>query len=140
MHNFEPYQEQHQEILALMTGLLERLHEPMEINDSMEVLRNLGILAEKIRLHLAQEDNLLYPYFFRHPNTEVRETAQRYMASMGNLNQTFQEYLHRWNVPEKISHGPQDFIQETKLVFEVMAKRMLSEEAELYPLTRRANG
>ncbi len=140
MPQFEQYQEQHQEILALMTEALERLHKPMERNESMEMLRKLSFLAEKIRFHLAQEDQLLYPDLFRHPNSEVRETAQRYMTSMGNLNQTFQEYLHRWSVPEKICQEPQDFILKTKVVFDALAKRMLSEEAELYPLTRKANG
>ncbi|MFZ2958599.1 MAG: hemerythrin domain-containing protein [Candidatus Ozemobacteraceae bacterium] len=139
MPQFEQYQEQHHEILALMTEALERLHGVMERNDSIEMLRKLSILAEKIRLHLAQEDQLLYPALFRHPNSEVRETAQRYLTSMGNLNETFQEYLHRWNVPEKICQEPQDFIQKTKVVFDALAKRILSEEANLYPLTRRAN-
>lgn len=140
MPKFEPYHQQHQEILSLVTDVHGLLHRPSITDEAEKVLSLVGRLAEKLRIHLAQEDQVLYPDLLRHPDRAVREIAKRYMASMGDLHRVFQGYRDRWDSAEKLCREPDVFIKETGSVFEALAKRMLSEETELYPLTRKAGG
>ena len=136
MSPFEPYHQQHQEILALVTDLMADLS-PAEVQAKPgSILQRLSFLSEKIRIHLAQEDLLLYPELLRHPDQRVRDTARRAMASMGDLQQVFRAFRERWADAGRLAQDPGGFIGETRTVFEALAKRMLSEEAEIYPLAR----
>jgi len=85
-------------------------------------------------MHLAQEDLGVYPILLRHADVRVRETAQQFQDTMGGLSHQFEGFLERWKTSDTLQAAPEPFIQETRDLFEALAKRILSEDTILYPL------
>lgn len=86
----------------------------------------------KVLLHLAQEDQLLYPRMKRSSNPQVRELATRFENEMGTLADTYRSYATRWPgvAIEKDWTG---FRTETQAVVAALRRRIRREESELYP-------
>ncbi len=56
---------------------------------------------------------------------------------MGGLYDTLGSFLAAWPSAAAIEAAPGEFIRQAMRVFRVLGKRMLREEAELYPLVDR---
>lgn len=137
MSPLETYHQQHHEMIGRVTEILEHLDADTVRADSTHVHRLIGQFAEILQRHLAQEDRLLYPKLMQHRDEKVRATAQRYHDEMGGLSQQFSDYLGRWPTATDIGKRPADFVDETRTLLDQLAKRILREDTELYPLAAR---
>lgn len=127
----EQYRQQHARLLELAGAISSRLGaEPL---DGGEVRMELSRLAGLLKLHLAMEDEVLYPSLAASPDPEVSETARIFAEEMGGLAAAFGAYNERWAV-DTIEREPAMFAEETRRVFAALARRIDRENNELYPL------
>ncbi len=134
MINIETYRRQHEEILGIAAMILKPLEAPGLGQDAHQVHSLLSQLAGKLSVHLAMEDESLYPKLLEHSDEEVRSMARDYLSEMGDLAKTFKSYMDTWNTVEAIKDDPDEFVSRTNQLFSALANRITREDKELYRL------
>jgi hemerythrin-like domain-containing protein len=134
----EVFRRQHREIQDVVRLIEGQLVLAATVPYSEDVIRgHLNALVGKLTVHLAMEDNALYPRVRDHGSLRLRKLAAELVADMGGIQARFREYLARWSAPERIAESNAEFIRETTDVLEAVKRRIAREEAELYPLVDR---
>jgi len=100
---------------------------------ALDVSLKLAELSGKISIHLANEDNVVYPGLLNSPDELVRATARRFVDEMGDLAGVFAAYKNKYLSAGKIKSNPAGFIEETRNIAAALQKRIDREEKELYP-------
>jgi len=129
------FREQHAEILGIakkVDGALARLPDA-----AGEVRTQLTALAAKVNVHLAMEDDALYPRLQAHADPKVRTLAKKFTDEMSGIKVAFQKYIATWNEPA-IRGDAAGFVAATKGLFAALAQRIQRENTELYPLLDKA--
>ena len=121
---------QHQEILDLAAEITAALKSSPPAVEQISAL--LPSLAGKLSIHLAMEDNALYPRLLDSKEEKVRQTAAAFIAQMGDLKKVFKDYTKRWNSSLKIKEQLAEFNRETQTIFAALAERIEREDQELY--------
>ena len=89
-------------------------------------------LGDRVRRHLADEDRGLYPTLLIHDDPAVNSIAWGLLSDEKPLRQSFEEYYERW-----LKYGDrdfdEDFLAETREVFDLVAQRIEREERVLIP-------
>jgi iron-sulfur cluster repair protein YtfE (RIC family) len=134
MKQTDRFHKQHNELLELAKKIDELLVPEQLANDATEVRRCLSDLVGKLRMHLAAEDNALYPSLLKHENEEVKAIAQQFIDEMGNIGAVLASYLEKWSSHLPIQDNPMDFIKETRGIFSALADRIEKEDNKLFPL------
>lgn len=124
----------HKELLEIAGEISRSLRPEVVGKDAQGVRMLLSKLSGKLSIHLAMEDNSLYPRLLSHKDPTIKGTADRFIAEMGNIKTVYLEYTKKWSDNAVIQQGCNDFIKETKAVFGALAKRMEKEDKELYNL------
>lgn len=129
------FREQHAEIL----GIAKRVDAAMaKLPDAAaEVRMELTAMAAKVNVHLAMEDDALYPRLLVHTDPKVRNLAKKFTDEMSGIKVAFQKYTATWNEPA-IRGDAAGFVAATKGLFAALAQRIQRENTELYPLLDRA--
>lgn len=134
MRNTERYREQHTEIMRLAGDLSKRLIPANLAVDGSEARAILADLSGKLFVHLAAEDNVLYPKLLKSPDPAARALAQRFAADMQPISKAFKAYAVRWGNARTIQADAQAFIKETREMLGAYGERVRREHAELYSL------
>ncbi|MGI6557577.1 MAG: hemerythrin domain-containing protein [Limnochordia bacterium] len=131
------FRRQHDEIMAIVQEISSHLTDDLK-KDASQVPQLLSTLAGKLTVHLAMEDNALYPSLLK--DDQLRPLAERFMTEMGGISATFKEYVRKWPDAGAIEGRAAEFIQETKRVFATLTERIIREDQELYPLVDALGG
>ena len=139
MTSTEVLRRQHDEILkaAGEIGLL--LNEDRLTSDGGRIRGLLAKLAGQVGVHLAIEDNAIYPELLSHQDQTVQAMAREFVAEMGGIRAAFTSYTERWPSGSSIQSNPSGFIQETKSIFAALSARIERENTELYVLVDKLN-
>ena len=130
----DSFRKQHAE-MAEVVKRIEALLDPQKAAASANEVRGLlSTMMGKLTLHLAMEDNVLYPRLQNHQDSKVRETATRFMNEMAGMKPTVDAFGRKWTESE-IRNNAAGFCAETKKLFAVLADRMKRENTQLYPMT-----
>ncbi len=133
------YLRAHEEIAQDMGKISNLLNSTDQISKQAEQIRSLlTSMTGKIKVHLAMEDDVLYPKLFQHKNADVRATAKRFFEEMGGLKKAFSDYVGKWQGPAAIQKDPSAFMNETKAVINALAERVKKENTELFPMADKA--
>lgn len=108
-------------------------------DQASEARRLLSRLSGILRVHLAMEDQALYPRLAQHADEKLRTLASRYAEEMGSIQADFTDYLSRWPSRGAIAKDPEGFMKETRAVFTALRERIDREDEELYPLVDAAD-
>jgi iron-sulfur cluster repair protein YtfE (RIC family) len=103
---------------------------------AVEVRRLLSVLMGKLTLHLAMEDNVLYPRLAHHQDAKVREVATRFIGEMSGIKPAIESFSNKWTKNE-IQTNAALFCAEAKKIFAALGDRIRRENTELYPLADR---
>lgn len=128
------FRRQHEELVELGGQIFACLVVPSLEADPNPVRHLLARFKGKLEIHASMENEALYPRLHAHPDANVRETADRLQAEVGDLYQNVGAYLQRWPTSQSISGNAPDFARETFDVLRALGKRMKREDRELYPL------
>lgn len=130
MVGIEILSREHVEIDALAVTLLDIATGGIERAAELGSVR--WRLNRLLMLHLAKEDQHLYPRLKRSSDKTVAALATRMEAEMGNLAGAFQDYSRRWDVAAAQRDWP-GFCAATRQVMEALRERVRREERDLYP-------
>lgn len=89
-------------------------------------------LAEKVRHHLGDEDRGLYPKLLIHDDPSVKSIAWGFIGGEKPLRATFDDYHARWLRNWDFDFS-EEFLAETRAVFDVVNQRIEREEKVLLP-------
>src|SRR4051795_2592368 len=78
----DAFRKQHAEIGALVESLKSALASRKIVDESDKVRTILSSLFGKLSVHLAMEDNSLYPRLEKHEDPKLREVAHRFAREM----------------------------------------------------------
>lgn len=128
------FERQHREIIELMEQIEGHL-KPNALRIEAEDVRHLLLgLSGKLSVHLAMEDDALYPKLLTHPDQDVKNLTKSFKEEMGDLAESFKVYKQTWTKSQAIESNAQQFIDESKQVFMHLYKRISRENKELFPL------
>jgi hemerythrin-like domain-containing protein len=130
----ENFIRQHNEILELAGEISSLLKADLSLEDAAEIRNMLSTLAGKVSIHLAMEDNGLYPRLKESNDPVTLKTTMEFIREMGDIMDKFKTYNDRWPIPHSIHEAPEKFITETKLIFAALQNRIERENSILYPL------
>jgi hemerythrin-like domain-containing protein len=134
MSKTEKLRQQHAELVQIVKEVSSYLVPEKASQNAADVSRLLAAFIGKLRVHLAMEDDGLYPTLAKSMDRNVRNIATQFQAEMGNLKPILERYAKKWTTPTAIQSAPQDFCGDTKRLFEALAKRIEKENNELYPM------
>lgn len=134
MRKTETYRQHHQDLRAIAARIEALLDAAAIAADPNAVAGVVRELFGKFSVHLAIEDNSLYPRTKAHADPRLREVASRFETEMGDLSQRFDAYRKSWPGPLAIARDPALFALETRKVLEALKERVGREETQLYDL------
>jgi hypothetical protein len=134
MRKTETYRQHHHELRAIAARIDVLLDAAAIAADPNTVATVVRELFGKFSVHLAIEDNSLYPRTKALANPHLRDLACRFEAEMGDLSVRFDAYRKAWPGPLAIGRDPATFVRETRAVLEALRARVGREETQLYDL------
>jgi len=134
MARTDNFKKQHAEILYIARDINQLLGPVIEDEHAAYIRRQLSKMHGMVGLHLAMEDNSLYPSMLRSADPSARDLAQRYAAEMGDLAAAFEAYMRQWHSAAVISAGAAAFTEHSKGIFNALSKRIHRENTQLYPV------
>ncbi len=126
------FKRQHAEIGALVDRLLSVSERDVE-EEALAVAKDLNLLAGKIKIHLREEDRLLYPALKDHKNPDLAAVHDDYMGEMAGIADVFEAYKLQFNTATKLNADPERFVSETERVLGTLSERIAREDRDLYP-------
>jgi hypothetical protein len=85
-------------------------------------------------MHARMEEDGLYPRLLSHEDESVRALAKSFVDELGGIYGAFSHYTKKWPDADAITRDPAGFVQQTREVMKLLAKRMTKESSQLYPL------
>ena len=138
MRPTDTFRNQHGKLVKIVQEITAQLDDKKLAVNAAPTHNLLSSLAGVLKIHLAAEDQALYPKLISHNDAKIKNLAKQYVTEMGGIKSAFEAYQQRWSSPQKIQANPATFVQETRGVFDVLAKRIYKEDNELYPLLDKA--
>jgi hypothetical protein len=133
MLNAEVFYNQHAELIQLAEEISGSCEDDRTVAANADsIRRSLSRLMGKLGVHLAIEDDYLYPRLKDHANAVVRNTAIRFEAEMSGLKPAFQAFKEKWT-SEAIGLEPASFRKELSTLFSALGHRVERENSLLYP-------
>lgn len=130
--NIEKLKHQHVDILGNISAL--RLLVQAGVAQNAAHIAGLIVsMSSTIKLHLAIEDQALYPALQRGANPELARLGHQYQKDMGPIAQAYDAFTRRWNRPESVRHNEQDFRDDANRVLRMVFERMQRENLDFYP-------
>lgn len=126
------YRRQHDELVKIVTEISKFLDKQKLESGAEQVVTMLSQFSGKIKMHLALEDESLYPRLLSHSDSKIKDMAQKFQKEMGAIKPQVEAYSKKWLTAKNIHAQPDVFITETKGLFEALANRIKRENTELY--------
>ncbi len=137
MPDVSRYRSQHADLVPGI-GRIQQFASPAALaTNAPEAVRLLMELTGQLNLHLAMEDESLYPKLAKAGDARTAETARRFQIEMGGLRRAFEGFLVDWSSPEKLQAEPAKFLAAWGGIVKALAARVEREEKELYPLAEK---
>ena len=130
--NLKSYLEQHEAVEAEISIIKKLVTEHDLEKNASEIALHISTLAGKIKIHLAMEDQYLYPNLQKSKDELVRKLAVSYQTEMGNLAENFVAFKDKYNTKPKIIMNQNTIKQDINQIFGAIEKRVQKEENELY--------
>lgn len=130
--NIDKFKHQHVSILGSIAALRSLAHAGVAHN-AAEIARLIVAMSSTIKLHLAVEDQALYPALQRGDNPELARMGQEYQRDMGPIAQAYEAFARRWNLAESLRRDEQGFRDDANRVLRLVHERMQRENHEFYP-------
>lgn len=134
MKSLSSYRNRHAELLQMIEDLqsiLTPAHLKVRPN-AKTAYELLCDLADKVKLHLAEEDKGLYPSLLIHEDPKVKTIAWGFISGEKPLRKTFDDYHKKW-LRHCDFNFTDEFIQETREVFDMLQYRIERENQVLFP-------
>ncbi|WP_081985134.1 hemerythrin domain-containing protein [Sphingomonas sp. 35-24ZXX] len=130
-------QSQHEACLAIVEDIQARSAHIADRPSAVEITLMLARLTGILRIHLALEDEILYPALRNAKDPKIATAAEHYWREMGGLADTFLDFVDRWKRADMLLTEAERFRSESAAVFKALADRIGREHDEIYPMAER---
>lgn len=137
MRPTDTYRQHHHDLRAIADHIESVLDAAAIARDPGPAAAAVRELFGKFTIHLALEDNSLYPRCQRHDDSRLRQVAERFQREMGDLGRHFDAYKRSWPGPLAIGRDPARFVADTVAVLKLLRARVGREENEFYDIVDR---
>ncbi|MCG6119098.1 MAG: hemerythrin domain-containing protein [Blastomonas sp.] len=127
-------QSQHEACLAIIQDIQTRSAVIADRTSAVEITLMLARLTGIMRIHLALEDEILYPALCKSGDPRIAEIGERACREMGGLADTFLDFIDRWKRADALLAEQAGFRSESDAIFAALAQRIEMEHREVYPL------
>ncbi|MTI48227.1 MAG: hemerythrin domain-containing protein [Firmicutes bacterium] len=134
MINLPNLKRQHKEVLEIVKYIEEKVKNNNITDNAMELAKNNNILAGKLKFHLKEEDNNLYPNLISSEDEKLREYSIEYSTEMEGIFDNFMSYKNKYNTKTKILKDESRYIKDTNKIIGNLKKRILKEDVHRYPI------
>ena len=134
MDNLSNLKRQHIEIVELINIIKDLSKNEENINEGIEIAKNINILAGKLTVHLNSEDKYLYPDLLKSSDLKIKKIGEDYIKEMGNICDEFTKFKNKYNTKSKLLKNKEEFKSELEITFKLLEKRIDKEDRELYKL------
>jgi iron-sulfur cluster repair protein YtfE (RIC family) len=131
------FRKQHAELVEFVRKIEPLLDPQKLVTAAPEVRALLSTMIGKLSLHLAVEDNSLYPRLKQHKDTNLRELATKFEREMSGLKPVVEAFSRKWT-ESAIRADAAAFCAETRKVFTTLADRIQRENTVFYPAVDKA--
>ena len=132
MTQTERYREQHVEILDIIKKMSDLMNADQLRKDPSKMFEVVSKFAGLVKLHLVMEDDVLYPSLREHNDPKIKSLAEKFINELGGLKDSFKEYVSKWGKSLAIQENPEEFIDQTKTVFDLLKNRINNEDNILF--------
>ena len=130
--NIDKFKHQHTDILRGIATLRALAHAGVEGN-ATAIAQGIVAMSGTIKLHLAVEDQVLYPALQRGDNAELARLGRQYQSEMESIASAYDAFARRWNTADNVRRGAQDFRDQANVVLRKVYERMQREDHDFYP-------
>lgn len=130
--NIDKFKHQHNDILRSIATLRALTHAGVEAN-AAAIAQGIVAMSGTIKLHLAVEDQVLYPALQRGDNAELARMGRQYQNEMASIASAYDGFARRWNRAESVRRDTQGFRNEANVVLRQVFERMQRENHDFYP-------
>lgn len=130
-------QSQHEACLAIVEDIQARSDHITDRGSAVDIALMLARLTGILRIHLALEDEILYPALRNAKDPQIAAAAEQYWQEMGGLADTFLDFVDRWKRADMVLADPARFRSESEVVFKALGDRIGREHDEIYPMAER---
>ncbi len=127
----EQFRKDHQELVTMVTELVKTVESGIEQN-AEGISKMLSSFSGKLKIHLATEDNALYPQMLNSSDAELKDLAQKFKDEMGGLKSAYEEFTSKYATKSKIEADAAGFKQAFEGIVKALSDRINREENELY--------
>ena len=97
------------------------------------IAQGIVAMSALIKLHLAVEDQVLYPALQVDSQSDLARLARHYQSDMVPIAAAYDAFARRWNTSQRVREDAQGFRDDANLVLRKLHERMLREDREFYP-------
>ena len=130
--NVDRFKQDHSAILAAVNELRSLTQSGIAEN-AASMANKIVTMSSSIKLHLAAEDNVVYPAMAKSANPVFSNMGKAYQSEMGKIAAAFLEFSRAWNFGPKIAAEPERFRAAANGIFKALHERIQRENTELYP-------
>lgn len=130
--NIDKFKHQHLDILGGIAAL-RTLVQAGIVEHAAAISQHIIGMSGMVKLHLAVEDNLLYPALESSGNSSLANMSKRYRDEMNGISGGYLEFASKWNSPRLLEEQPEVFREEANRVLKILYERMKKEDREFYP-------
>lgn len=128
----DKFKHQHVDILQRVAALRELTRAGVAAN-AQAIAEGIIGMSAVIKLHLAVEDQALYPALQRSGDAALARMGRQYQDEMGPLAQAYEAFARRWNTAQRLQGDPEGFRADANDVLRRLHERMQRENREFYP-------
>ncbi|MDF2612162.1 MAG: cation-binding protein [Lachnospiraceae bacterium] len=134
MINLTNLNKQHNTITTEIQSILSEVEKDVSQIDTTAAAYHISVLAGQLKMHLLNEDKLLYPDLLSCNDDQIKELTNQYIIEMGNLAEVYTIFKNNYNTKNKINQNTTLFLQDTIKTMTVLKNRIEKEDKELYRL------
>jgi hypothetical protein len=130
--NIDKFKHQHTDILRRIATLRDLAHAGVAQN-AAAIAEGIVAMSAVIKLHLAVEDQALYPALQRGGDETLARLGQRFQSDMGPIATAFDAFARCWNTAQRLRADEAGFRAAANDVLRRVHERMRREDREFYP-------
>ena len=97
------------------------------------IAQGIVAMSALIKLHLAVEDQVLYPALQADRQSDLARLARHYQSDMVPIAAAYDAFARRWNTSQRVRENAAGFRDDANLVLRKLHERMLREDRDFYP-------
>ncbi len=131
--NIDRFKKDHAAILSAVTELKGLVSSGIPENADA-IAKAIISISSIIKLHLAGEDQVLYPALANSANPDLVQLGKAFQDEMGGIAAAYMGFAGNWNIASKVTANPEGFRTDANNIFKALHQRIQRESQELYPL------